>query len=115
MNLTGKQLLLIVAAILSALVAASAQLTDIFGPAVAKSIISIISLSNTILTSVIAAMSGQANLVKDVRAMDGVDRVVVNANANQTLAKIAVDPNEPKVGASTPDVRATLIDTAKGA
>lgn len=114
MNLTGKQLLLITSAVLSALVAASAQLTDIFGPTTAKSLISIISLSNTVLTSITAAMSGQGSLVRDVAAMPGIERISVNSSANSTLASVAIDPTQKKVGATSPDDRVTLINTAKG-
>ena len=114
MNLTGKQVLLIIAAVLSALVAASAQLTDIFGPTVAKSIISAISLANTILTSIIAALSGQTSLVKDVAAMPGVERITVNGQANQALASVAVDDKQLKVAPTANDA-ATVARTANAA
>lgn len=113
MNLTGKQILLILSAVLSALVASTAQLDTIFGPTTAKSIISIISLLNTIITSITAAIMGQASLVKDVAAMPGVERVSVNAQASPVLAQVATDPAQPKVGATSPDVRATLQTIAK--
>ncbi len=113
MNLTGKQILLIISAVLSALVAASAQLTDIFGPTVAKEVISVVSLSNTVLTSIMVAITGQAQLVKDVASMPGIERVSVNAQASPALAAVATDASQPKVGATTPDVRETLKDTAK--
>lgn len=115
MNLTGKQILLIIAAVLSALVGASAQLTDIFGPTTTKAIISVVSLANTVLTSITAALSGQGSLVADVRSMPGVEKVLINDRANQVLAKMATDPAEPKVGATDPATRAVLQDTAKGA
>ena len=108
MNLTGKQVLLIISAVLSALVAASAQLTDIFGPTVAKEVISVVSLSNTVLTSIMVAITGQAQLVKDVAAMPGVERVSINEKASAPLAMVATDAAQPKVGATTPEVRETL-------
>lgn len=114
MNLTGKQVLLILSAVLSAMVAASAQLTDIFGPTTAKTVISVVSLSNTVLTSVMVAITGQASLVKDVRSMGGVERVLMNEDAPKALAQLAVDPTEPKVGAISPEAREVLKDTAKG-
>ena len=113
MNLTGKQVLLIISAVLSALVAASAQLTDIFGPTVAKEVISVVSLSNTILTSIMVAITGQAQLVRDVAAMPGVERVSVNTQASPPLAAVATDPNQPKVGATTPEARETLKSIAQ--
>ena len=115
MNLTGKQIIAIVAAVVSALMLATTQLTDIFGASMAKTIVSMASLLNLILNSIIAALSGQASLVQDVRSMPGVDKVLVNDQANPTLAKLATDPNEPKIGATDPATRATLQATAKGA
>lgn len=114
MNLTGKQWLAIIAAIVSALMLATTQLTEIFGPTMAKTIVSIAALANMILNSIVAALTGQANLVKDVAAMPGVERVSVNAQANATLAQVATDPNQPKVGAVAPEVRTILESTAKG-
>lgn len=96
MNLTGKQLLLILSAVLSALVAASAQLTDIFGPVTAKAIISVVSLSNTVLTSITAAISGQANLVIDAAAQKGV-KVEVDKTAAPNIAALAVDPAQDSI------------------
>jgi hypothetical protein len=113
MNLTGKQLLLILSAVLSALVAASAQLTDIFGPTTAKAIISVVSLGNTVLTSITAALSGQGSLLKDVAAMPGIEKITVNAQANQTVAKEAVSEAQPKIEA-TPAALQTVAETAKG-
>lgn len=114
MNLTGKQWLAIVAAVVSALMLATTQLTDIFGATVAKEIVSVAALLNMVLNSIVAALTGQATLVKDVAALPGVERISVNAQANPSLAAIATDSAQPKVGATTPEVRATLIETAKG-
>lgn len=113
MNLTGKQIIAIIAAVVSALMLATTQLTDIFGPTVAKSIVSVAALANMILNSVIAALTGQANLVKDVAAMPGIQSISVNAQANQTLASVAMDPKVDKV-AATPQAVDRVIATAKG-
>lgn len=115
MNLTGKQIIAIVAAVVSALMLATTQLTDIFGASTAKSIVSMASLLNLILNSIIAALSGQATLVRDVAAMPGVERIAVNSTANQALATVATDPAQPKVGAIDAGTRMVLQDTAKGA
>ena len=114
MNLTGKQWLSIVAAIVSALMLATTQLTDIFGPSMAKSIVSVAALANLIINSIVAALTGQGALVRDVAAMPGVERVTVNTQANPVLAQAATDPSQPKIGATTPEVREVLKDTAKG-
>lgn len=115
MNLTGKQVISIVAAVVSVLMLATTQLTDLFGATVAKNIVSVAALINMILSSVVAALSGQASLVKDVAAMPGVERISVNKTANPTLASVATDSAQPKVGAVDPGTRIVLQDTAKGA
>lgn len=114
MNLTPLQIIGIVLAINGALTGATAQLTDLFGAIVAKDIVSVASLGSAILGGIITAMSGQAAQVRNVAAMPGVERVSMNADASPALAQVAVDPTQPKVGASTPDARAALQATAKG-
>ena len=113
MNLNGKTILAICGAVLSVLMVSTAQLTDLFGPGITKSIISIAGLINMILNSVTVALSTQASLVKEVVAMPGVQKIQVNTQANQTLAQIATDPLQPKVG-TKPEDRAQVIDIAKG-
>ena len=115
MNLTGKQWLSIIAAVVSALMLATTQLTDIFGPAIAKTVVSTAALANLVINSVIAGLTGQSSLVRDVAAMPGVERITVNSAANQTLAAAATDPQQPKIGATDPGTRVVLTDTAKGA
>ena len=117
MNLTGKQWLAIAGAILSVLMVSTAQLTDLFGASTAKNIVSVAGLGNMILNSMLAAISGQGNLIKDVAAIQGDDgkpavRINVNANAPVALAAAAVDPNQPNIGAVNPQVRDALLATA---
>ena len=112
-NLTGKQILGIIAAVLSALVASTAQLTDIFGPTTAKAVISAASIGSTILNSILVGISGQSSLVKDVAAMPGVDSIKVNSDANSTLAALAMDPLQDKV-APKPSDADDVLATAKG-
>jgi hypothetical protein len=114
MNLTGKQVLSIIAATVSALTLATAQLTDIFGAHVAQSIVSVAALVNMILNAVVVGVTGQGSLVRDVAAMPGVEQIAINANANPTLAQAATDSTQPKIGATTPEVRSVLVETAKG-
>lgn len=114
MNLNMKQVLAIILAILSVLSGSTAQLTDLLGVTAAKAVISSASLAMSVLSSVLAVLTSQDKIVKDVASMPGVQRIDVNANANPTLASIAIDPMQPKVGAVNPDVRETLKETAKG-
>jgi hypothetical protein len=113
MNLNGKQVIAILAAVLTALVASTAQLTDIFGPSTTKVIVSTVSLLATILNSILAAISGQANLLKDVAAMPGVDSIKINRRATQTAAGLAVDPDQEKIEPS-PGQEQYVQDVAKG-
>lgn len=114
MNLNTKQILAIALAVLSVLSGSTAQLTDLLGVEWAKVVISVASLAMSVISSVLAVLSSQNNLVKDVAAMPGVERIAVNPAANQVLAAIATDPQQPKVGATTPNVREVLKETAKG-
>lgn len=113
LNLNTKQLLSIIGAILSVLMVASAQLTDIFGAGVAKTIVSMSGLGNLIIQSVMTALTSQTNTVKDVAAMPGVEKITVNSQANQTLAQVAVDPHVNKI-APTPQAMDAVEATAKG-
>ena len=114
MNLTPLQIIGIVLAINGALTGATAQLTDLFGPLVAKDIVSVASLGSAILGGIITAMSGQASMIRNVAAMPGVEAITVNKLANQALASVAVDPAQPKVDA-TPQAQAAVTNIAKGA
>lgn len=111
MNITGKQWLAIVVAVLSVLAVSTAQLQDIVGPTLAKTIVSIAALANTVLASVLAVVNSQASLVTDVRAMPGVEKIEVNERANKTLANLAVDDTEEKIVVK-PGAEATVNHTA---
>ena len=113
MNLNGKQIISIIAAVVSALMLATTQLTDIFGASTAKLIVSTAALANMILNSIIAAITGQATMIRDVAAMPGVEKISVNANANQTLAAAAIDPVQDKVAPVLNDLE-SVTATAKG-
>lgn len=113
MNLNGKQVIAIVIAILSVLMVSTSQLNDLFGPAIAKYVVSTAGLLNLILGSVMAALTGQGAMINEVRAMPGVEHIEVNAQANKTLAAIAVDPKADKI-APTPAAMQAVTQTAKG-
>ena len=113
LNLNAKQLLSIIGAILSVLMVASAQLTDIFGAGVAKTIVSMSGLANLIIQSVMTALTSQTNTIKDVALMPGVDSIRVNSQANQSLAQVAMDPANEKVSPTT-QAAAAVEATAKG-
>jgi len=100
MNLNGKQIISIIGAVLSLLMISTAQLTDLFGLGVAKIVVSVAGLGNTIISSVMAVISGtmsQDAQVRQVLDMKGVQHLEVNRDASPALAKLAVDPNVDKI------------------
>lgn len=113
MNLNAKQIISIIGAVLSVLMISTVQLTDLLGPSLAKTITTIAGLSNMIISSVTVAITSQGATVKDVLAMPGVDKININAAANQTLASLAVDQNIDKIG-PTPGAAQQVEATAKG-
>lgn len=115
MNLTPAQIIALVISTLGVLAGASAQLTTLFGQNVAGLIVTSSSLLSAVLAGWIAVLTGQASITKQVAAMPGVERVVVNENANPVLASVATDPAQPKVGATDSDTQEKLQRTAHGA
>lgn len=113
MNLTGKQIIGIVIAVLSVLMVSTAQLQDLFGPTLAKSITSVAGLLNAVLGASMLSLGSQASSVNDVAAMPGIEKITVNRAANQTLAAIAVDPAMDKVE-TKPGDDAKVAATAEG-
>jgi len=112
-NLTTVQKLAIVLAILGAVAGGGSQLTDILGPALTKTIVALAGLLSTVISSTMVVITGQANAVKFVQSMPGVQQITVNSQANQTLASLAVDPNQTKVVA-TPEAAGAVANIAKG-
>ena len=100
-------------AILGVMIGSTAQLTDLFGPHVTKEIVTIASLANSFLSSILVVITGQSSTVRQVLAMPGVERIDINAKANQTLASLAVDPNVNKI-APTQAAMDVVTATAKG-
>lgn len=119
MNLTLIQKIGLAIALLGFLATAGTQLTDILSPlgsiapVIVKEIVSISGLISGGLGVVLAFITGQASAVKAVQAMPGVESIVVNEKANPTLAKLAVDPNQPKIDVA-PGTAAAVAQTAKG-
>lgn len=108
------QIIAVVIAVLSVTAASTAQLTDLFGPTVAKTIISAAGFGNSVLAAVLAVFTGQNGIIKDAQAMPGVEKIVVNDQANKTLANIALDPAALKVEAESPRVESKLEQISKG-
>lgn len=112
MNLNRGQVFSIIIAIFGVLVASTAQLTDLFGPAVTKYMVSASTLLMTILSSVNAILGGQSSQIAAVQQMPGVEKIIVNSQANGTLAMLAVDPTQDKIEA-LPTAQAKIEAIAK--
>lgn len=97
MNFNAKQWLSVALVVLGVLTASAAQLTDLFGPAVTKTIVSIATLCMSMLAGISGVLSTQSSLIKDVQAMPGVEKITVNERASEALATLAVDPTQNKI------------------
>jgi len=73
------------------------QLTDLFGPVATHKLVSLAGLGNMFFGGLVTMFSGQGAMVRTVAAMPGVDPIKVNAQANPTLAAIAMDPSQNKI------------------
>lgn len=114
MKLTPIQIIGIIIVINGALIGSTAQLTDLLGALIAKDIVSVASIGNSIFGGVIMMLSGQGSMVKSVLAMPGVERIAVNGQASSALATLAVDPGQDKI-APTPAAMDKVTATAKAA
>lgn len=112
MNLNINQVISIALVVLGVFVASTAQLTDLFGPNVAKTIVSLSGLLMSIMSGVLGIITGQSGQLKAVQAMPGVEKIVVNSMANNTLASLAVDQQQDKIEAM-PSAAAAVAATAK--
>jgi len=114
MNITRTQWFAIAVLFLTILTGGSAQLTDLIGTYPTKLVISFSTLATGFLAGVQIILGGQGTQVKDVLAMPGIQKVEVNAQANPTLAAIAVDPTVNKI-APTQAAQVQVETIAKGA
>lgn len=97
MNLTPAQILALCMSTLSALAGASAQLTTLFGQVIANDVTTGCALLSAILGGWVVVLTGQGAVVKQVQAMPGVSKIVVNDQANATLTTVANDPTNTKI------------------
>lgn len=101
------------------LIGGASQLSDLFlSPAAVKAILALATLGNGFLGGLVTMFSTQGAVIKQVASITGEDgkpalKIVANANAPQAVAALAVDPTQPNIGAASPEVRSTLIQTAK--
>lgn len=114
LNIQPKQWFAIASGFVSSMITGAALLNPLFGETMALKIVAVLGISNLALNSIQTALTGQAQQVKDVAAMPGVEKITINANANPTLAAVAVDQNVDKVAPTRQDMD-VVTQTAKGA
>lgn len=78
--------------VVGALAVSSDQLNTLFGTKVSSMIIAACAILNLILGGVITLITGQTGMASQLGNLKGVD-VVINKNADQSLAKLALDPD----------------------
>jgi hypothetical protein len=113
-NLTLVQWIGLLVGLNSLFMGATPQLTVLFGTTAVPYIIAVATLANGALGVIGMVVGGQSSQVKSVLAMPGVERITVNAQANQTLAAIAVDPTVNKI-APTLQAQEAVTKTAAAA
>jgi hypothetical protein len=112
-NITTLQWIGIVILFNTTLLGGASQLGDLsLSPGTVKAILAAATLGNGFLGGLVTMFGGNASQISNVAALPGVDRISVNAKATDGIAAAAIDPEQPKIGATTPDVRAQLIAKA---
>ena len=117
LNLTTVQKIGLAIGVLGFLATAGTQLTDIFAPfgssapLIVKEIVSLSGFLSGILGIVLAFLTGQANTIRAVNDMPGVEKILVNAKASPALATLAVAQEGNKVQA-IPEAKAAVTATA---
>jgi hypothetical protein len=110
--LNSKQIVLIVVAMLSFLASASANLTDLFGPGLAKIIVSTATFLNGLISASLAPFLSNTNVVLDAKDQTGVS-VNIDRYANQKLAALAIDPTQANISPA-PGEAAAVSKVAEG-
>lgn len=114
-DLTLIQILGIVLVVNGALSGAVNELTDLFGPTVAKHVLSVCVIGSGICGGFITMFGGLGSQVRNVLAMPGVEKIDVNAQASSALATMAVDPKENKIAPTQAAMETVVATAAKAA
>lgn len=108
-----KLFLNILSSVNGGLITGAALLNPLVGESLALKIISGLGICQIIVSAVNSNLSTQANTIKEVAAMPGIDPLSINKQANATVAALALDPANHKIApalGATP----TLESIAKG-
>lgn len=112
-NLTSGQILALVICTLGVLTTSETQLDVVIGVTYTKVMIALSTISISVLSGWMAILFGQSSQIAAVSAMPGVEKITVNAKANQTLAAMATDVTQDKIS-PIPSETAAVAATAKG-
>jgi hypothetical protein len=110
-----KLILNILSSVNGGLITSAALFNPLVGQSNALLIISGLGICQVIVSAVNSNLSTQANTVMEVANIKGMEPLRVNAEAGPSLAALAVDPSQPKIGGASPAIQATLQNIAKGA
>jgi hypothetical protein len=112
-NINLNQALALSLIILAALSGGTAQLADAgLAATTVKAIAGIAGLLSTIIAGMLSFLTGQGSIVQQVSKMTGVEPLKVNAQANPTLAALALDPTNEKIEVK-PGAEAAVTKTAQ--
>lgn len=114
MRLTLQQQLTISAGVVGAATSAFGALNSIMTPTEALIGTVLLGFTSACLGVIGTVVSGIGSQISNVAALPGVERISVNASANDTLATLAVDPAQRKIGA-TPEAKVAVAATAQAA
>jgi hypothetical protein len=113
-NLTPIQWFGIIILFNSTLLGGASQLGHLFIPdAGVQAILAVATLGNGFLGGLVTMFGTPGSMVRSVSSFDGVEPIKINAHALPSVQAAAIDPTETKIGATTPEVRATFIQEAQ--
>jgi hypothetical protein len=104
-------------AVLAVWAGAASQLSVLFGQHVSDIIVTVSSLTVASLGAVLGVLSTpitQTTQIAAVRAMPGVEDILINSKASPEAARLAVDPTVDKIRPTTAD-KAAVEEIAKTA
>lgn len=110
-TLNAKQIVLIIIALLSFIAGASANLTELFGAGVAKTIVNAAVFINGLMSAAMTPFLSTASVVKDAADVKGVD-VNVSREAPKNIAALAVDEANLSISPAPGEERAVAEKAA---
>jgi hypothetical protein len=98
MQLNGKQIVLMILAMLGFVAAGANQLDPIIGVTAAKAVASIAAFVGGLMSAAMTPLLSNDRTVRDASNTTGVEPIRINEQASQSLAALAVDPSITNIG-----------------